>query len=156
MTSRLLVLILSLYALSSCSGGADERNINSITDVHFNRVFAAQNLCSLHKLPNPPVIATQIITGSIVYGNVQNTAQFGAPTMFTSMYGTLKGNLRWRGIDHDASGLVGIGRSADEEEAKRIAENQCNILVDNWINQINFPVKLDYTLGCEEIQTVKC
>lgn len=149
---------ISLLALlvASCAGGDDSDPLHSSADIHLNRTFLAENLCKLDRVPQViNVVATQTITGSVIMGDVRNTAELQVPTLFVAFYATRAGSI-WYGRHRDVSSLIGIGRAATSEEADNLASDQCENAVDLFRHEDRYHGQMPYSLKCLPVVRTQC
>jgi hypothetical protein len=98
----------------------------------------------------------QSITNSIIIGNVSNRAELHMPVLYVTMFAVRTSGLRYGGRWRDTSGLVGIGRASDLDEADTLAENQCENMVDSFEHEDGYHGQRRYQLECLKIASTRC
>jgi ABC-type oligopeptide transport system substrate-binding subunit len=145
-----VVAILALLLSGSCG----ESESNGEKDISVNRSNVVRQLCQLSRRSSN-ITAVMNIQGSVVHGDVANTALNQMSGVWTSMYGITartyysRENHRW----YDGSPVYAIGRSLNKDVARRTARKACESLARDFVSQ--YLVNSDYT-DCDEVVTQEC
>ena len=166
------VAVTLAFVVSGC--GSSEK------DEAVSRFDVARNICDVERTVPNSITSVQTISGSIIHGNAVNKATFELPTLWISAYATRADKLvkdtsgpgfccNWYGGFFycgtqyceseevtDISYLYGVGRASTKSEATRLARQNCDSIVENFIESNNDADWYDSEFDCERLVVQRC